>query len=181
MIPPDHPHLTAESVLDVPGALCPMVAAGVFGGIRSCSRHDLRHDGGMADESSTVNDYMVALGAVVMSSATMEGCLREAFCSLVGSKFAAIVAGGQAVAWLIDQCEALTDAHRDLPELTRKAIRDALRNCREANGRRNDLVHGLKAPSEMGLETIRSRKNTYVVTSKEWGSPRSLQSTMRSR
>lgn len=123
----------------------------------------------MAEDSSTVSDYMVALGMVVVSSATMEGCLREAFCSLVGSKFAAIVAGGQAVTWLIDQCEALTDAHRELPGASRKAIRDALRHCREANGRRNDLVHGLKAPSEMGLETIRSRKNTHVLISKEWG------------
>jgi ABC-type tungstate transport system substrate-binding protein len=39
---------------------------------------------------------------------------------------------------------------------------------REANGRRNDLVHGLKAPNETGLETIRSRRNTHLLTAKAW-------------
>jgi hypothetical protein len=122
----------------------------------------------MAEKPGTVNDYMAALGGVVVSSATMEHFLREAFCSLVGSKFAAIVAGGQAVTWLIGQCEALSDAHRELPEATRQAIRDDLRLCRDANSRRNDLMHGLKAPVEMGLETMRSRKNTYAPAVKTW-------------
>jgi hypothetical protein len=128
----------------------------------------LRHDAGMAEKPATVDDYMTALGAIVVSSATMEQLLRESFCALVGSKFAAIVAGGQAVAWLIDQCEALNDAHRELPEATRQAIRDELRLCRDANSRRNDLVHGLKVPVEMGLETMRSRKNTYALVAKTW-------------
>jgi hypothetical protein len=128
----------------------------------------LRHNAGMAENPITEDDYLVALGGIVVSSATMEQLLREAFCSLVGSKFAAIVAGGQGAAWLIDQCEALNDAHRELPEATRQAIRDKLRLCRDANNRRNDLVHGLKAPSETGLETMRSRKNTYVLAAKTW-------------
>jgi hypothetical protein len=122
----------------------------------------------MPEETITANDYVTALGRVVVSSATMEGLLREAFCSLVGGRFAAIVAGGQAVAWLIDQCEALTDAHKELPGASREAIRCALRLCREANGLRNDLVHGLKAPSEVGLDTFRSRKNTDTFTVKTW-------------
>lgn len=128
----------------------------------------LRQDAGMAEKPSTVDDYMAALGRIVVSSATMEQVLREAFCVLVGSKFAAIVAGGQAVAWLIDQCEALNDAHGELPEATRQAIRDELRLCRDANSRRNDLVHGLKVPVEMGLETMRGRRYTYALVAKTW-------------
>lgn len=54
----------------------------------------MRHDAGMAEKPSTANDYVAALGGIVVSSATMEHFLREAICSLVGSKFAAIVAGG---------------------------------------------------------------------------------------
>ena len=122
----------------------------------------------MAKESSTVNDYMAALGGVAVSATTMEHFLREAFCSLIGSKFAAVVAGGQAVAWLIDQCEALTGAHRELPRATRDSIGGALRLCHDANGRRNDLMHGLKAPTEIGLETIRSRRHTHVLAKKAW-------------
>ncbi len=66
----------------------------------------MRDNAAMPEETITVNDYVTALGRVVLSSATMDGLLREAFCALVGSRFAAIVAGGQAaVARLIDQDE----------------------------------------------------------------------------
>jgi hypothetical protein len=54
------------------------------------------------------NRMLVALGKVSESGTTMEWVLRLAFQCLVGSKYAAVVAGGQPVGWLIAQCIALT-------------------------------------------------------------------------
>ena len=53
----------------------------------------------------------------------MEMLLRRAFCGLVGSKFAAVVAGGQGADWLIQQCRALTGEHHAVSNGSTKTIR----------------------------------------------------------
>lgn len=62
--------------------------------------------------SSDPVDYMqterlLALGSVLIAAGALEDLLRDAFCALVGSKFAAVVAGGQGGDWLIGYCKAL--------------------------------------------------------------------------
>src|SRR5215469_7304561 len=99
------------------------------------------------EPDDVITARLISLGSVMESSAFMEYTLRNAFCSLVGSKYAAIVAGGQPVGWLIEQCRALTDAHRGMPRQHREAIKAALERCRAANERRNHLVHGVKTAS----------------------------------
>ena len=77
----------------------------------------------------------------------MERTLEQAFCALVGSKFAAVVAAGQDVAWLIDYCKALVQAHSELPGEDRQAILDALVACRAANDPSHcQLVHSIHFP-----------------------------------
>jgi len=101
----------------------------------------------------------------------MEHALRTAFCALVGTKFAAVVAGGQSVAWLNGECEALADAHAEMPDDKRQAIKDALSLCKTASERRNILVHGVKTYSREGdgaLLTFRSRKNSHVRVVQQW-------------
>lgn len=116
------------------------------------------------------------LGQVTYHSAAMESTLRTAFCALVGSKFAAIVAAGQSTVWFIDQCKALTDAHHEMPESSRNAIKVSLNRCKTANDRRNDLVHGIKtgvAVDDGSFETIRSRLRKHMPTVQKW-TPASL-------
>jgi hypothetical protein len=118
-----------------------------------------------------VTMQMLSLGEVVQWSATMESTLRNALCSLVGSKFAAIVAAGQSTVWLIEQCRALTNAHREMPEAHREAIKAALDRCAAANERRNHLVHGVKTAvrvSDGALKTVRSRTRRYVPIVQDW-------------
>jgi hypothetical protein len=106
----------------------------------------------------------------------MESMLRDAFCSLVGSKFAAIVAAGQNTTWLIEQCRALTDAHREMPESARDAIKEALKHCASANEKRNELVHAMKTAVTVrdgSFQTIRSRHRNYKPTMQKW-TPESL-------
>jgi hypothetical protein len=123
-------------------------------------------------------DYLTlqirSLGEVVYNSSGMESILRSAFCSLVGSKFAAIVAAGQPAVWLIEQCKALTDAHREMPQNHREAIKAALDRCAQANEQRNHLVHGVKTGvrvSDGTFQTIRSRSRKYKPTVQDWTPP----------
>ena len=119
-----------------------------------------------------MTERLVALGLVVEWSAGLEEALREAFCALTGSKFAPVVAGGQAASWLIGQCRALADAHKELPEPARKAIREALESCETANKRRNDLVHGIlvdhRGYARDEIQTHRSRRHTYLPATESW-------------
>jgi hypothetical protein len=50
------------------------------------------------DSPDVITPHLIQLGMLVEVSANMETVLRSAFCFLVGSKFAAIVAGGQSSA-----------------------------------------------------------------------------------
>ncbi len=111
-----------------------------------------------------------ALGSVVEQSARMEWVLRSVFCALVGSKYAAIIAAGQPLTWLLESCKALVRANL---EITREQIADieaALAACSTANERRNVLVHGLSMPGDEpdGLEKARSRRRTDVPHISQW-------------
>lgn len=111
-----------------------------------------------------------ALGAVVEQSARMEWVLRGVFCSLVGSKYAAIVAGGQSMSWLLDNCKALVKANLEMTLEQIAAIQAALAACSAANDNRNVVVHGLSRPGDEpdGLEKVRSRRQTDVPHISSW-------------
>ena len=118
-----------------------------------------------------LDTQMRLLGQIVHNSAMMEFTLRAAFCSLVGSKFAAIVAAGQSVSWLIDQCKALARAHREITEPQREAIITALEHCTSVNVSRNRLVHDVKtgvSADDGSFQTIRSRARDYKTSTQKW-------------
>ena len=111
-----------------------------------------------------------AVGSVVTHSATMEWVLRSVFCSLVGSKYAAIIAGGESLSWLLDNCKALVKANLEMTPEQIADVEAALTACREANDRRNVLVHGLSRPDDGpgGVEKARSRRRTDVPSISQW-------------
>jgi hypothetical protein len=114
---------------------------------------------------------MRLLGQIIYWSATLESTLRSAFCSLVGSKFAAIVAAEMPASQLIDLCKALTNAHREMSEPHRAAILEALKLCKSANEKRNILVHAVKtgvAANDGSFQTIKPRRKDYKTTVGHW-------------
>lgn len=131
-----------------------------------------RQNGGVSSRPpGGANDRLLALGLVTEQSAMMEQQIQDAFCALAGSEFAVALAGDQTAGWIIEKCEALADAHRELPDADRQAIKDALRACREANARRNDLIHGVQAPSRTpggGLKMVESLTDTREPAAKPW-------------
>lgn len=108
-------------------------------------------------------ERLTALGQVIESSVAMESRLRAAFCALVGSKYAAVVAGGQTADWLTEQSKALVDAHHDVGEAGRQAIKAALNRCKAANEQRNILAHSVAVGlrSDPAFQMVRSRRHTY--------------------
>ena len=118
-----------------------------------------------SEGQDVITARLLALGQVIEWSASMENILRSAFCSLVGSKYAAILAGGQTADGLIEDCKALAQAHHEMSPEHRAAILGALERCKAANQRRNVLVHGVKTASRAtdgALQTIRSRRRSNV-------------------
>ena len=119
--------------------------------------------------SEPADDRYVALGQVVETAAIMEISLRMAFGALLGGPYAAVVARRQETHWLIENCEAVTRAHAELPGARRDAILHALRACREANRDRNRLVHDAWGTGPGGVPvTVRSARRSYEITGPVW-------------
>jgi hypothetical protein len=110
-----------------------------------------------------------ALGRLVEMAAVMEIALRMAFCALIGSRYAAVVAGAQETHWLIENCEAIARHRDDLAEAQHETIRVALRSCRDANRDRNRLVHDAWGTNaDGGPATLRSEHGSYPITGRSW-------------
>jgi hypothetical protein len=117
-----------------------------------------QHDPGRLDER------LRNLGLVVDNGATLEMTLRDAFCSIIGNKYAAVIAAGQSVEWLILNCRAVLAAHREITGEHRANILAALDACMSANNRRTALLHGITTAgraTDGQLRTIRSVRGTF--------------------
>jgi hypothetical protein len=102
----------------------------------------------------------------------MEIALRMAFCVLIGSDYAAVVAGGQETHWLLDNCEAIVRHRDDLSEAQRETIRAGLRACRDANRDRNRLVHDAWGTGPDGAPaSLHGGQGSYQITGRAWTTP----------
>jgi hypothetical protein len=124
-------------------------------------------DAGLADDSR-----YEALGQLVEAAAVMEIALRMAFCVLIGSDFAAVVAGGQETHWLIENSDAIALQRADLTPPQRETIRAALHACRVANRDRNRLVHDAWGTGPGGAPaSLRGGQDSYEITGRTWATP----------
>jgi hypothetical protein len=90
-------------------------------------------------------DRLAVLGLIIERSAVLEQRVRGAFSELAGSTLAAAAIADQPLGWLIESCEALAEARRELPDRARQAIKEALSDCHAASRRRIDLERSLPA------------------------------------
>jgi hypothetical protein len=128
---------------------------------------------GPPDDAGPADDARYpALGQLVEAAAVMEIALQMAFCVLIGSDYAAVVAGGQETHWLLENCEAIARQRDDLSEAQREAIRVALRACRDANRDRNRLVHDAWGTGPDGAPaSLRGDQGSYRITGRAWTTP----------
>jgi hypothetical protein len=121
------------------------------------------------DDGHAGDTRYAALGQLVEAAAVMEIALRMAFCVLVGSDHAAVVAGGQETHWLIENCDAIARHRSDLTEAQREQIRTALHDCRVANRDRNRLVHDAWGTGPDGQPALlRGGQDSYEITGRVW-------------
>jgi hypothetical protein len=113
-----------------------------------------------------------ALGQLVEAAAVMEIALRMAFCVLIGSDYAAVVAGGQETHWLIENCDTVARHRADLMPPQQEAIRTALHACRDANRDRNRLVHDAWSTGPDGAPaSLQGGQGSYQITGRTWTTP----------
>jgi hypothetical protein len=111
-----------------------------------------------------VNELDRGLGAVVLESAYLERVLRSAFSALVGSKYAAVVAGRLTASALIEDCLRIAAVHTAIPEQQRTALVTTLQACASANRERNRIIHEAWAvrPGNV-IVRMQSRRNPHDV------------------
>lgn len=127
-------------------------------------------DGGGSERVGRGDDTRyTALGQVVEAAAVMEIALRMAFCVLIGSDHAAVVAGGQETHWLIENCDTIARHRADLTVPQRGTIRAALQACRDANRDRNRLVHDAWGTGPDGTPAaLLGGQDSYEITGRAW-------------
>lgn len=121
----------------------------------------------VSDHSIWPDDVQLqALGRVIQAASMFEDSLRNAFCSLIGSKYAAVVAGDEQSSSLIGKCKELTKARTEISSDQKEKILDILIKCKTANERRNRLVHDVWALGPNAVTHLMKRQRLgYQITS----------------
>ncbi len=126
------------------------------------SSGDDRHTQGM--ERVPKDEHLLAIGRVAQASSSLEMYLRILFCTLVDSKYAAIVAGGQSANWLIENSTAVFNVHSDLGEDDRAIFKDLLIGASAAYRSRNRYIHDAWVTgSNRDFPQLRSKPKSYKL------------------
>jgi hypothetical protein len=99
------------------------------------------------DDQGTPDERLKNLGLVVDNGGALERTLRDAFCSIIGNKYAAVVAAAQPAEWLLANCRRVLAAHHEITGEHRANILAALDACEDANHSRHELITGTRTAS----------------------------------
>src|ERR1700722_6645505 len=126
--------------------------------------------------SVDTNELQHALGGIVLEAGYLERTLRTAFSALVGSKYAAVVAGHLTEAALIEDCQKITRYHTDLPQSVKQTLRTALTACDEARKKRNRTMHDAWAirPGDIMVTLQANRDHEVTITARTTAEIRQL-------
>lgn len=83
------------------------------------------------------------LGQVVEAGALVELHLRQLFCALLDTPYAGVVAAGESVDNLINNCLALLQVRAGVSDEDRSIAEEALKQVKALMPQRNGLVHGM--------------------------------------
>jgi hypothetical protein len=111
------------------------------------------------------DEQLKALGRVIQAASLFEDSLRGAFCSLIGSKYAAVIAGSEQASNLIEKCTWLAKARMEIRDDQKNGILSALSKCKDANGKRNRFVHDVWAFGPNAVTHLMRRQRLgYQIT-----------------
>ncbi len=109
---------------------------------------------------------LMAVGFVALAAARLDEVLRELFCGLEGTKYAAVTAGGQGTQWLVDACVALAKQRNDVSAEHGTALSKLFLSIKDPMKKRNSYIHSIWQFDEPGREAYfaQSRRHYYSET-----------------
>lgn len=109
---------------------------------------------------------LMAVGFVAWASTRVDEVLRQLFCGLEGSKYAAVTAGGQGTTWLVQACQGLVKWRDDVSDEHRNELLTLLGSIQKRMEERNSYVHSIWKFQEPGSRAYfaQSRRHRYFET-----------------
>jgi len=114
----------------------------------------------------------MAVGFVAWAAAQVDEVLRQVFCGLEESKYAAVTAGGQNTAWLLQACQGLAKCRDDLSADHRAELINLMKTIKDRMDQRNSYIHSMWWFQEPGESAYfaQSRRHKYFETP-HWATP----------
>jgi hypothetical protein len=107
---------------------------------------------------------LMALGAVVRGASKVDYVLRDLYCALVGSPYAAVTAGGSMTSWLLGECDALVRSNREIGSEGRGRLLQLISEVKSLASERNRFVHDVWVTGlRPGHRLMRSRNSRYEM------------------
>jgi hypothetical protein len=118
---------------------------------------------GLGKPPEEAAQMLMAVGFVAWASASVDEVLRELFCGLEGSKYAAVTAGGQGSSWLMEACKALAKWRDDVSAEHKEQLSQLFGLIKTRMGERNSYVHSIWQFHEPGATAYfpRSQHGCY--------------------
>jgi hypothetical protein len=109
---------------------------------------------------------LMAVGLVAQVSAQVDEVLRQLFCGLEESKYAAVTAGGQGTTWLVQACRALARWRDDTSVEHKNELFELLASIDKGMKERHSYVHSIWEFHEPGRAAYfaQSRRHNYFET-----------------
>jgi hypothetical protein len=92
---------------------------------------------GLGNPPEEAIQMLMAVGLVAWAAAQVDEVLRDLFCGLEGTKYAAVTAGGQATTWLLQACEGLAKWRDDVSAEHKSELVKLLRSIKAYMDQRN--------------------------------------------
>jgi hypothetical protein len=121
---------------------------------------------GLGNPPEEAAQMLMAVGFVAWASAQVDEVLRQLFCGLEGSKYAAVTAGGQGTNWLAQACKALAKWRDDVSVDHKNELFKLLESINKRMEKRHSYVHSIWVFQEPGGQAYfaQSRRHSYFET-----------------
>jgi hypothetical protein len=126
----------------------------------------VRIPAGLGSPPEEAAQMLMAVGFVAWASTQVDEVLRQLFCGLEGSKYAAVTAGGQGTTWLVQACKALAKWRDDVLLEHKNELFKLLTSINQRMEERHSYVHSIWKFHEPGGQAYfaQSRRHSYFET-----------------
>jgi hypothetical protein len=126
----------------------------------------VRIPAGLGNPAEDAAQMLMAVGFVAWASAQVDEVMRQLFCGLEESKYAAVTAGGQGTNWLVQACKELAKWRDDVSVEHTNELDTLLSSIQKRMEERNSYVRSIWKFQEPGGQAYfaQSRRHRYFET-----------------